>query len=68
MAKTAAPEQFEFSSVASLRVFLNQFKTTDLDAVYFKSPNGDTLDYLSIVWEESALEDGSIVTNMRIKV
>ena len=56
-------EHFEFHNAHELREFLNQFKETDLHAVYF---TGTPFDYLTLHWETEVLSDGSEVNNLRV--
>ena len=56
-------EHFEFHNAHELREFLNQFKETDLHAVYF---TGTPFDYLTLHYETEVLSDGSEVNNLRV--
>ena len=57
-------EHFQFTDAAGLRDWLNQFKDTDLHAVYFRDTHGN--DYITIHYETEVLSDGSEVNNIRI--
>ena len=54
-------DKYQFSDLADLRDFLNQFKTTDLNAVH--PEDGD---YFVLDWYEETLSDGSKANNARI--
>ena len=60
---TKNSEHFQFKTAHELREFLNGFKRTDLEAVYFI--NGEQ-DNLTIVWETEILSDSSTVKNIVI--
>ena len=52
-------EYFDFDDAKSLRDWLNQFKETDLSALYF-------VDTLVFHYETEVLSDGSEVNNIRV--
>ena len=54
-------EVFHFSTLDELRIWLNQFKTTDLDIVHPLNS-----DYITLTWIERPLGDGSLVTDVHI--
>jgi hypothetical protein len=57
-------ETFKFDTAASLKRFLNQFKDTDLEAVFI---NQDTSGFLSLSVEVSKLSDGSEITDFTVE-
>ena len=53
-------EHFEFSDLASLKVWLDQFKPNELATVLF------TDNHLSFHFQTEELSDGSVVNNIRV--
>lgn len=60
---TRIVESYTFDTAADLRDWLNQFKTTDLDTVFFDAPR----DFIILNWLEETLSDGSKVYSIRIQ-
>ena len=52
-------EYFQFDDAASLRDWLNKFKDTDLDTLYFE-------DTLTLHYQTEILSDDSEVNNIRV--
>ncbi len=57
-------EHFDFQDLASLKVWIDQFKETDLATIYMRDRFGN--DYITFNYETEMLSDGSEVNNIRI--
>lgn len=53
-------ESYQFTTLAELRDWLNQFKSTDLDAVWIECNDKD---YINLRYITHRLSDGSEVTD-----
>ena len=57
-------DTYTFGTVQELKDFLNQFTVTDLTAIY---PSCNGSDYLTIVYDDETLTDGSKNITMDFK-
>ena len=57
-------EHFEFHDLAALKVWIDQFKPSQLAAILFTNEHGNP--YITFHFETEELSDGSKVNNIRI--
>lgn len=57
-------EHYQFITALDLKKFLDEFKETDLSAVYLSSNGTDSI---IAEWQEDTLTDGSRVNNINFR-